>query len=354
MSKLYKDIFADVIKEQINAGQFKTKQELIEFLHQFNTNYFNNPALIQKLKEAGINLKDLDVNTVAEELLNYYDRGKTDTSSLNLDGVSQVEINGQDYIKIKKDDGTHELLDDSMNNDNFVKQFQDRQNESYNYQTNNGVKNRDEIINDMKKDKTEVQLTSSNNVKARDLTPEERKEFAAVMGMNEASEINFVVDPVRNIYINKDTGELFYAYRNKEGKMEVRRAEETTADTIKQDVSTVDDLGQEVTVTVEQPKDADFENLDDFELKYIRDTRFDSLTPEQKEALLRLLEKRKERAIAQDEQTRSKELAGRQKVITMNILNKPYNGFTSILYLSILTLLFGVGIILYLAIKLYL
>lgn len=352
MSRLYKDIFADIIKEQINAGQFKTKQELVEFIHNFNTMYFNNPALIQRLKEAGVNLKDLDVNKATEELLNYYDRGKTDTTSLNLDGVSQVEIDGTDYIKIKKEDGTHELLDDSMNHDNFVKQFQDRQNASYNYQTNNGVKNRDEIIDDMKKDKEEVKLTSSNNVDTRELTPEERREFAAIMRMNNADEINFVIDPIRNIYINKDTGELFYAHKNKEGKMEVRKAEETTTETIKEDVNTVDDMNNDITVTVEKTVDNEFENLPDSDLQYIVDTRFDSLTPEQKETLLRLIEKRKERAKNQEANENVKENE-KQKVLTLD-LNKPYNGFTSILYLCLTTFLCGIGTVLYILAQIYL
>lgn len=353
MAKLYKEIFADTIKEQINMGQFNTKQELIEFLHNFNTTYFDNPALMQSLKQAGINLKELNVNEVTQELLSYYDKKNVDTTSLNLEGISQVEIDGTDYIKINNGDGTYDLLDDSMNNDNFVKQFEDRQNESYNYQTNNGVKNRNEIIDDMKKDKEEVKLTSSNNVNTRELTPEERREFGAIMRMNDANVINFVVDPVRNIYINKNTGELFYAHKNKEGKMEVRKAEEVTTQTLKQDVEVVDDMENDSKVTVEQPDDGDFENLDDFELQYIVDNRLDTLTPEQKVILFRLIEKRKERKM-QDNQEKVKEERGPQKVMMMNMFNKPYNGFTSIIYFSLLTLLFGIGMILYLVMKIYL
>lgn len=350
MSRLYKDIFADIIKEQINRGEFKTKQELVVFLQNFNTAYFNNPVLIQRLKEAGVNLKDLDINKAAQEILEYYDRGKTDTSSLNLDGVSQVEIDGVDYIKHKKEDGTVELLDDSMNNDNFVKQFQDRQNASYNFQTTDGVKNKEEIIEDMKKDKEEVKLISSNNVNTRELTPEERREFAAIMKMNNADEINFVIDPVRNIYINKDNGELFYVHKNNEGRLEVRKAEEATVETIKEDVNSFDDMNNDITVTVEKSADVDFENLDDFELQYIVDNRLDSLTPEQKETLLRLIERRKERTQHQQTNEMVKE---KEKVLTLN-LNKPYNGFTSLLYLCITTFICGVGAVLYILAHIYL
>jgi len=353
MSRLYNDKFADIIRAKINAGEFRTKEDLIKYMQNINMVFYNDPELMRQIKDAGISLKYEDINALTRDLLAYYDQKGTDLSSLNLDGVSQVEIDGQDYIKIRREDGTHELLDDSMNNDNFVRQFQDRQNTSYNYQTNNGVKNRDEIIKDMKKDKPEVRLSSSTNVNTRELTSEERQEFAAVMGMPTASEINFVVDPIRNIYINKDTGELFYAHRNKEGKLEVRKAEETTTTTVQHEVEVMEPSGDEITVTVEQPTEPNFENMDDYELQHIADNRLDSLTPEQKEALFRLLEKRKERARAQEQQTKTQEEKGYQKIILMNVLNKPHNGFTSILYLSMMTLLFGVAAILYLTLKIY-
>ena len=112
------------------------------------------------------------------------------------------------------------------------------------------------------------------------------------------------------------------------------------------EVAVIDQSSTEMSVTVEQPSEPNFENMDDYELQYIADNRLDSLTPEQKEALFRLLEKRKE-------QTKTQEEKGYQKIILMNVLNKPHNGFTSILYLSMMTLLFGVVAILYLTLKIY-
>lgn len=352
MSKLYNDKLADMIRSRIIAGEFKTKQDLINFMQNINMVFYNDPKLMKDIKDAGISLKYEDINALTRDLLVYYDQRNNDTSSLSLDGVSQVEIDGKDYIKVKREDGTHELLDDSMNNDNFIKQFKDRQNESYNYQTNNGVKNRDQIIEDMKKDKTEVELTSSNNVKTRNLTPEERREFAAIMGLSNADEINFIVDLERNIYINKDTGELFYTHKNAEGKIEVRKAHEATANTIKNDMGTTNQNFNENNVTIEETASFSFDNLDDYELQYIADNRIESLTTEQRDALFTLLEKRQERARNQEQQ--KAEEKGHQKVILMNVLNKPHNGFTSILYLSIITLLFGIGIILYLALRIHL
>ena len=55
----------------------------------------------------------------------------------------------------------------------------------------------------------------------------------------------------------------------------------------------------------------------------------------------------------EEENKKIKEEVGLQKVLTLDMLNKPHNGFTSIIYLSLLTLLFGIGIVLYLTIKIY-
>ncbi|MBE6152067.1 MAG: hypothetical protein E7165_01980 [Firmicutes bacterium] len=348
MAKLYKDIFADMIKEQINNGEFKTKQELIHFLHNFNTNYFNNPTLMQKLKQAGINLKELNINEVTQELLAYYDRSKTDTSSLDLQGITQVEIDGKDYIKRTDSNGNTQLLDDSLNKNNFVDQFTTRQNESYRYQSDNGVKNADEIFDDMKKDKADVKLTASTN--QRNLTLEESAEFATVMGMSDASRINFIVDPTRNIYINKDNGDIFYVHRDENGKLVVKKAVEATAETVK---TNGDDALNDITVTQEKSNEINFELLSDSDLEYIAENRMGSLTPEQQRTLSEIRQRRSERTVPVEmNQNEKQSELGHQKVLKLD-LNKPYNGFTSILYLSLISFTFGMGAFLYLLIKIY-
>jgi len=351
MSRLYNDQFADILRAKINTGEFKTKEELIKFMNNINMVFFNDPVLMQQIKDLGISLKYEDLNALTRDLLEYYDKRTSDLSSLDLDGVSHVDIDGTDYIKIQQEDGTYTLLDDSMSNDDFVTQFKDRQNASYNFQTNDGVKNREQIVQDMKQDKEEAKLTSSTNVDTRDLTPEEKTQFAAVMNMANADEINFVVDPVRNIYINRDTGETFYVHKNEIGQIEVRKATEVTSETIKHDEIRNDDTTNDIEVSVEQPGEVDFDNLNDYDLQYIYETRFATLTPAQQQTLLNILEKRKERTMAEENVPLVKE---QEKVKTLELLMQPHNGFTSILYLSILSLVAGVGMVLYMVLKIYL
>ncbi|MBE6138185.1 MAG: hypothetical protein E7173_00380 [Firmicutes bacterium] len=350
MSRLYNDKFAEILIAKIDAGDFPTKEDFIKYMNDINTALFNDPVLMQQIKNAGIILKYEDLNALTRDLLEYYDRKKTDDSSLNLEGVSHVDIEGTDYIKVEKADGTYTLLDDSVNPTDFVTQFKDKQNASYNFQTADGVKNKDQIVEEMKKEKKEAHLSASTSVDTRDLTPEEKAQFAAVMNMANADEVNFVVDTTRNIYINKDTGEVFYVHRNEAGQLEVRKANEVTTETIKKDHVLADDATNDQTITVESSGTIDFEKLTDDDLQYIYDTRFATLSLEQQQTIRVLMEKRKERTMAEETLDPVKE---EQKVKKIELLMKPHNGFTSILYLSSLSLVFGMAMILYMVFKIY-
>lgn len=343
MNKLYNNRFIELLEERINKGEFSTKEELIAYLKNYNSTILKDPVLLQRLRQEGIVFNHEDLNQITTQLLTYYDKSKTVPTSLNLDGVSQVSIDNKEYIKVKKEDGTHEILDNNMTDKNFVQQFQDRQNSSYDYQSPDGIKNKTEIIEDLKKEKETASLQSSVNVNTRDLTPEERRQFSAVMHLNNADEINFVVDPVRNIYINKNTGELFYVHKNDEGKMEVRKAEEKTSETFKEEVEYVDEQNKPVTAQVETPIETEFENMDEYELQYIANNRLDALTPEQKATLFRLLERKKETIIPEAKEKEH----GKQYVLLNNVVNKQYNGFSSVIFLSLVTLICGIGLTLY-------
>ena len=237
--------FVDLIKSKVTSGELKTKEEIINYIRKIRESAYSNPELMQLLKEAGINLDEQDLNKVTTAVLDYFDKAKVDTTSLNLDGVSQMTIKDEKgfddkYIKIQNKDGSYTVLEDNMNDKDFVTQFNERQNKSVNLQSNDGVKNKEEIVKDMKKDKLEANLESTNSINTRELTPEERREFAAVMKGRKANEINFIVDTKRNIYIDKDTGETYYTYLNNDNKMEVRKVDEETSENVVNDAKSVD------------------------------------------------------------------------------------------------------------------
>lgn len=346
--------FVDLIKSKVTSGELKTKEEIINYIRKIRESAYSNPELMNLLKEAGINLDEQDLNKVTAAVLDYYDRTKADTTSLNLDGVSQMTIKDEKgfddkYIKIENQDGSYTVLEDNMNDKDFVTQFNERQNESVNLQSNDGVKNKEEIVKAMRKDKLEANLESTNSINTRELTPEERREFATVMRGRNADKINFIVDTKRNIYIDKDTGDTYYTYLNNDNKMEVRKVNEITSETISNEVNSVDENGIENQVTVENSQDADMEALDDFELQYMLDNKFDSLTPEQKQTLLAIIERRKEMKFNENDRDLNKD-KGYQYTLKFNDPKKP-NGFLNLILLSLVTLLFGLGFILFVTLK---
>ena len=340
--------FVDLIKSKVTSGELKTKEEIINYIRKIRESAYSNPELMQLLKEAGINLDEQDLNKVTTAVLDYFDKAKVDTTSLNLDGVSQMTIKDEKgfddkYIKIQNKDGSYTVLEDNMNDKDFVTQFNERQNKSVNLQSNDGVKNKEEIVKDMKKDKLEANLESTNSINTRELTPEERREFAAVMKGRKANEINFIVDTKRNIYIDKDTGETYYTYLNNDNKIEVRKVDEETSENVVNDANSVDKNRIEKQVTVETPQDLDMNNLDDFELQYVLDNKFDSLTPEQKQTLSVLIERRKEMKSNENTRDLSKEKSY-QYTLKLND-SKKQNGYLDLIFLSLVTLLFGIGFI---------
>lgn len=346
--------FVDLIKSKVTSGELKTKEEIINYIRKIRESAYSNPELMNLLKEAGINLDEQDLNKVTTMVLDYYDKTKADTTSLNLDGVSQMIIKDEKgfddkYIKVENKDGSYTVLEDNMNDKDFVTQFNERQNRSVNLQSNDGVKNKEEIVKDMRKDKLEANLESTNSIDTRELTPEERREFAAVMKGRKADEINFIVDTKRNIYIDKDTGETYYTYLNNDNKMEVRKANEETSETVANDVNSVDKDGVEQQFTVESSQDIDMNNLDDYELQYMLDNKFDSLTPEQRQTLLALIERRKEMKSNENSSNLNKE-KGYQYTLKLNDPKKQ-NGYLNLIFLSLVTLLFGIGFILFITLN---
>lgn len=348
------DKFVDMIKKKVDSGELKSKEEIINYVKKIREIAYNNPELLQLFKEAGINIDEQDLNKVTSVILDYYDKKNVSLSSLNLDGVSQMTVKDEKgfedkYIKIENQDGSYTILEDNMTDKDFVTQFSERQNQSIDLQTNDGVKNKEDIIKDMKKDKIEANLQSSNNVDTRELTPEERREFAAVMRGRSADEINFIVDTKRNIYIDRDTGETYYTYLNGDNKMEVRRINEQTSETLKNDVNHIDENGLEKQTMVESPNEIDMDNLDDYDLQYMLDNKFDSLTPEQKQTLLALIERRKEMKTNENSKEKTSE-KGYQYTLKLNNPQQ-YNGYLSVLLLSFITLLFGIGFILFITLS---
>lgn len=351
MKKFYDEKFIDDLKQRINSNEFTSKEEIISYIKNLPEIISHNPEILREFETSQIENNTEDLNGILKILLDYYDRVKTDTSSLNLDNVTAFKIDDKDYIKVANPDGSYTVLDDNMSEKDFVKQFYDKQNASADFNSPDGIKNRDEIVSSMQQEKETANLVSEKSVDERDLTPEERREFASIMHMDETKTNNFVVDTKRNMYINRDTGEVYYAHRNSLNQMEIRKVNETGAETTSTNKDIIDEIGQEATVAVDASQLNTFEQMDDYELEYTLNNRFDSLTTEQKELLKRVIAQRK--ALASSTIQKQNELENKPKIKTLTLkdVNKKYNGFTSIVFLCLLTSIYGTIFIMYLLIS---
>lgn len=353
MNKFYNEEFIENIKKRINDGEFDSKESLAQYLITISEMISNDYDFLKLLENSGIEHNIKDLNDISIMILDYYDKTKADLTSLNLDSVTSFKVDDKEYIKVKNPDNTYTVLDNNISKKDFVTQFQDKQNASMDYRIADGIKNRKEILKVMRKEKDEANFESSLDVNHRDLTQQERREFASIMQIQETDTNNFIVDTKRNIYINSDTGETYYAHLNSMGQMEIRKANETKAETSSKVVQAIDEKGIEGSVSVEHPVEQVFEQMDEYELEFILYNKFNSLTDEEKIALKKIIEK-KELAIKQQKEQQNQtnlNLKPKVKILTIKNLNNKYNGFTSVLFLCLVTIIYGVFFILYIMIS---
>lgn len=351
MSKINDNTYVNKIKQEIMSGTFKTKDDLIAFLIKSRPIILNDSFFRQELNNSFIKLNEETLNQMETVLLEFFDKRKNnDITNLNLDGVSSFTVDDKDYIKYKDSDDNIIILDDSMSNKNFVDQFQERQNDLKDM-TFDGNKNKEIIMQDMAREKVSSQLTSSMDVNTRDLTLEEKRQFASIMSWPNADDINFLVDLKNNLYINKDTGEVYFVNKNEYGQLEVRKASEVTSETKKDEVSVIDDNSIELDVNTETPDMPDFDAMDDSDLEYIYQNKLDTLTEIQRQKLVEIMEQRKQQRLR--EKTNNQKTNEKVFVKKLNnALHKPYNGFVSLIFLCSTVAFSGLGILMLMIIKL--
>ena len=215
----------------------------------------------------------------------------------------------------------------------------ERQNELVSAQTSNKKGNTEAVLKDMESRQEVANLTSAANISRRDLTMEERREFAAVMHINEADTINFLVDPERNLYINKDTGDVYFTKVNSEGKLEVHKANEVSAEEKIEEINTIDDNTRETTKEISTYNQPNFDELSDSDLEYIVQNNYSGLTEEQIVKINEIIARRKEN----EQKNVQEQTLNKDKTYVKKILNTQFNGFVSLMFLCSIVGFMGVS-----------
>lgn len=153
------EYITQALRNDIKNGKYKDKKSLMDDLASINKYINTHPELLKNMKE--LDFKDDLVDKNILQLLSYFDEVMA-PSPLNLEGITSFEIGDKDYIKFKDENGDVKILDDSHDNRSFVEQFENKQDESRSFQSNDGVQNALEIAKDtLKYEKKEVPLEST-------------------------------------------------------------------------------------------------------------------------------------------------------------------------------------------------
>ena len=153
------EYITQALRNDIKNGKYKDKKSLMDDLASINKYINKHPELLKNMKE--LDFKDDLVDKNILQLLSYFDEVMA-PSPLNLDGITSFEIGDKDYIKFKDENGDVKILDDSHDNRSFVEQFENKQDESRSFQSNDGAQNALEIAKDtLKFEKKEVPLEST-------------------------------------------------------------------------------------------------------------------------------------------------------------------------------------------------
>ena len=153
------EYITQALRNDIKNGKYKDKKSLMDDLASVNKYINTHPELLKNMKE--LDFKDDLVDKNILQLLSYFDEVMA-PSPLNLEGITSFEIGDKDYIKFKDENGEIKILDDSHDNRSFVEQFENKQDESRSFQSNDGSQNALEIAKDtLKYEKKEVPLEST-------------------------------------------------------------------------------------------------------------------------------------------------------------------------------------------------
>ncbi len=132
------------IKNDIKKGKYQTKDDLKKEIIELNRFINEHNSFLSNIDK----LTDSMTNRNMISLLTYFDETMKE-SPLDLEGITSFKVDGKYYIKYKDENGKVRILDDNVDNRNFVEQFKAKQNESSSFQSENGGQNALNIVKDM-------------------------------------------------------------------------------------------------------------------------------------------------------------------------------------------------------------
>lgn len=188
------------IKNDIKKGKYQTKEDLKKEIIELNRFINEHNSFLSNIDK----LTDSMTNRNMISLLTYFDETMKETP-LDLEGITSFKVDGKSYIKYEDENGKVRILDDNVDNRNFVEQFKAKQNESFSFQ----LEEVDEIT---EAPKNQVLPT------------------IAMQKYDEKQDKNIVGNAEAGIYYDQNSGQILTSKRE-DNKIIINEVKEATSET---------------------------------------------------------------------------------------------------------------------------
>ena len=226
----------EAIRNDIKNGKYQNKEELKKDIVDLNKYINTHPELLNNMKQ--LDFKDDVVDKTITGLLSYFDEVMS-SAPLNLEGITSFKVNGKDYIKYKDENGQVKIMDDNVDNRNFVEQFKAKQNESKYFKQEDGKESALNIAEDMNKyQKTSVELEEVEDIKE----PNVDLPTKAMQKYDEGQDKDIVGNTETGVFYDENNDQILTAEK-KDDKVIVSEVKEATHI----------EYNDGVTMTTEQP-----------------------------------------------------------------------------------------------------
>ena len=265
-----------------------------------------------------------------EYFFNFYDR--LHGTELNVSDITTFTVDGVYYIKYRDKDGEYKVIENTQPDKSYIEQIEEKQKSSIYFQIGNSEDNKQAVLNKLTEERREVGLESTVDGPSSAMSQEEREYFETLVNHELFRDKNLIFNAQDNIYIDRDTGETYYVDVNSNGEKEIKKVNES-----------YEVNGEVKTTNSEIPSNTDYSTLTDGDLYYLLENKSDTMTSAEVEKLKEEINKRER------EQQKSAELSKESKPKQYILdINKPYNGFASLMTLTLITSLYGIGFAIYL------
>ena len=188
------------IKNDIKKGKYQTKEDLKKEIIELNRFINEHNSFLSNIDK----LTDSMTNRNMISLLTYFDETMKETP-LDLEAITSFKVDGKSYIKYEDENGKVRILDDNVDNRNFVEQFKAKQNESFSFQ----LEEVDEIT---EAPKNQVLPT------------------IAMQKYDEKQDKNIVGNAEAGIYYDQNSGQILTSKRE-DNKIIINEVKEATSET---------------------------------------------------------------------------------------------------------------------------